>query len=104
MDIAGGASGSPVSLLNKKSYVGALPADNTNNNYQLPSPVTYPGRMYIIRDNSSSFNAVITTAAGSLYWGNSSAGIASITLLPSSTPKTVMAVSDGVNWTVMVQN
>ncbi len=102
--IAGGTSGSPISILNQPTYVGVLPADNTNNYYQLPSPVTYPGRTYIIRNNSSSYNANITTAAGLLFAGNSNVGGATYTLNPTSSPKTVMAVSDGANWTIMVQN
>lgn len=104
LNIAGGTSGSPVSLLNQKSYVGVLPADNTNNYYQLPSPITYPGRMYIIRNNSSVNNVNITTAAGLLFAGNSATGGATYTLNPSSSPKTVWAISDGSNWTIMKQD
>lgn len=104
MGLAGGSSGSPVSLLNQKSYVGLSPADNTNNYYQLPNPVSYPGRMYIIRDNSAVNSVNITTAAGLLFPGNSNTGSATYTLNPTSSPKTVMAVSDGANWTIMVQN
>ena len=104
MGIAGGTSVSPVSLLNQNTYIGLSPADNTNNYYQLPSPVSYPGRTYIIRDNNSSFQANITTAAGLLFPGNSNTGSATYTLNPTSSPKTVMAVSDGANWTMMVQN
>ena len=102
--LIGGASGSPASLLNQKSYVGLLPADATNNYYQLPSPVSYPGRMYIIRNNSSSFNANITTAAGLLFAGNSSTSTTPYTLSPTASPKTIMAVSDGANWTIMKQD
>ncbi len=104
MGIAGGASGSPVSLLNYKSYLGLSPADNTNNYYQLPSPVTYPGRMYIIRNNSPSFNANLTTAAGSLYSGNSSGAYSTYVLNFNSSGKTIMVISDGSNWTIMKQD
>ncbi len=104
LNIPGGPSGTPVSLLNQKSYVGVLPANAVNNYYQLPDPTLYPGRMYIIRNNSSVDPANITTAAGLLFPGNSSAGGATYTLNPNSSPKTVMAISDGANWTIMVQN
>jgi len=104
MSIAGGTVVSPVSLLNYKTYLGLSPADNTNNNYQLPSPVTYPGRLYIIRNNSSSFNAVLSTAAGQLFAGSSSGGGATYTLNPTTSVKTVMAVSDGTNWTILKQD
>jgi len=104
MGLAGGASGSPVSLVNQKSYVGISPADNINNYYQLPAPSSYPGRMYIIRDNSPANNAILTTAAGSIFAGSSSTPVATYTLNFASAPKTVMAVSDGNNWTVMKQD
>ena len=104
MAVAGGSSGSPVSLLNYKSYVGLFPADNINNNYQLPSPVTYPGRMYIIRNNSSSFNALITTAGGLIFPGYSSLGLVTFTLNTTSSPKTIMVISDGANWIAMKQD
>lgn len=104
LNIPGGTSGAPVSLLNQKSYVGVLPANGTNNYYQLPSPVTYPGRTYVIRNNSSVDQAVITTVAGLLFPGNSNTGSASYTLYPTSSPKTIIAISDGSNWTIMKQD
>lgn len=104
MNLAGGNSGSPVSLLNQKSYVGVLPANATDNYYQLPNPSSYPGRTYIIRNNSSVDQANITAAAGLLFPGNSSVGGVTYTLNPTGSPKTVMAISDGANWTIMIQN
>jgi hypothetical protein len=104
MGLTGGTAGLPVSLINYKSYIGLSPADATNNNYQLPSPLTYPGRMYIIRNNSASFTANILTAAALLFPGNSNIGGASYTLNPTSSPKTVIVISDGTNWTVMKQD
>ena len=104
LNIAGGTVGSPVLLLNQKSYVGVLPANATSNYYQLPDPTLYPGRTYIIRNNSSVDPANITTAAGLLFPGNSNIGGATYTLNPTSSPKTVMAISDGANWIIMAQN
>lgn len=104
INIAGGAGGSPVSLAASNSYIGLLPADGINNNYQLPDPGTCGGRMYIIRNNSSSFSAILSTAAGSLFPGSSSVGGSSYTLNPTTAVKTVMCVSDGTNWTVMQMN
>ncbi len=104
LGLGGGSSGSPVSLLNQKSFTGLLPADGVNNYYQLPSPVTYSGRMYYIRNNSSTFSAVLVTAAGLLYPGSSSAGSSSFTLNAGSSPKTVLALSDGQNWIILKQD
>ena len=105
INIAGGTLVSPVSLLNRPSYIGILPADAINNYYQLPDPTIYPGRTYIIRNNSSSNSAVISTAGGALLFpGNSNTGVTTYNLNPTSSPKTIMAISDGANWTIMVQN
>jgi|GEM_PF-2982732 len=104
MGLAGGPSGSPISLATAKYYIGLSPADAVNNNYQLPSPVTYPGRVYFIRNNSSANNAVLTTAAGLLFPAQSATGIASYGLNAASSVKSVMVISDGSNWTVVQQN
>jgi trimeric autotransporter adhesin len=100
MGLAGGTTGSPASLANAKSYIGLSPADGTNNYYQLPDPATCSGRMYIIRNNSSVEIAKLITAGGLLFGGSSASGSADYWLNPNSAPKTVMAVSDGINWTV----
>lgn len=104
MGVTGGPSGTPATLANAKYYIGLSPADAVNNYYQLPSPVSFPGRVYIIRNNSSANAAVLTTAAGLLFPGSSSTGGASYTLNAGSTVKTVMVISDGANWTVMQQD
>jgi hypothetical protein len=104
MNLAGGTVATPVSLTNKKAYIGLSPADGTNNNYQLPSAILYPGRMYIIRNNSSLFSANLTTAGAPgvlLFNGSGSAGFSTYGLNPTTSAKTVMAISDGSNWTIM---
>jgi hypothetical protein len=102
MGLPGGPIGTPVSLLNEKVYIGCSPADNTNNFYQLPDPASVPGRIYYIRNNSSSFFANIVTAAGNIFSGSSSivAGGNTYTLNPTTAVKTVICISDGANWTV----
>ncbi len=102
MGLAGGPIATPVSLANQKSYIGCSPADNTNNFYQLPNPASCPGRIYYIRNNSSSFFTNIVTAAGNIFSGNSNnvAGGNTYTLNPTSSVKTVICISDGTNWTV----
>lgn len=102
MGLAGGTNAVPVSLAGQKTYIGCSPADNINNFYQLPDPATVPGRIYYIRNNSSSFFANIVTAAGNIFPGNSNtaAGGNTYTLNPTSSVKTVICISDGVNWTV----
>ena len=99
--IAGGTSGSPVSLANQKSYVSLLPADASNNYYQLPSPSVCTGRTYIIRNNSAVDETNITTASGLLFIGNSNTGVSTYTLNAIGSPKIIMCISDGINWMIM---
>lgn len=103
--IVGGASGG-ATLLGTYSgtYLGLAPANNAAD-YALPDPTTCPGRIYYIRNNSSGQAAYLTLeayAAGSreLYSGNGSGGFQFYTLNPNSNGKTIMCISDGVNWTI----
>jgi trimeric autotransporter adhesin len=102
MGLAGGTIATPLSLANAKSYIGCSPADNSNNFYQLPDPTTVPGRIYYIRNNSNSFFVNIVTAAGSIFAGNSNTAVGgnTYTLNPTTSVKTVICISDGLNWTV----
>jgi hypothetical protein len=102
MGLAGGPIATPVPLVNEKSYIGCSPADNTNNFYQLPNPASCTGRIYYIRNNSSSFFVNIVTAAGNIFPGSSNtvAPGNTYTLQTSSSVKTVICISDGTNWTV----
>jgi hypothetical protein len=102
MGLAGGPSATPVSLANQKSYIGCSPADNTNNFYQLPNAASVPGRIYYIRNNSSSFFANIVSAGGIIFPGASDIGAGGNTysLNPTISVKTVICISDGTNWTV----
>jgi hypothetical protein len=102
MGLTGGPSATPVSLANQKSYIGCSPADNTNNFYQLPDAASVPGRIYYIRNNSSSFFANIVSAGGIIFPGASDIGAGgnTYTLNPTTTVKTVICISDGTNWTV----
>ena len=104
MGIAGGAAGSPTSLTNSKYYLGLQPADAVNNNYQLPDAAAYPGRTYIIRNNSSTNTAELSTAGGLLFPGSSSTGGTNYTLQTTTSVKSVMVVSDGTNWSIFALN
>ena len=104
-NIAGGTSVSPFSLLNYKTYVNLFPADANNTAYfQLPNAATYPGRTYVLRNNSSSFQVILTSAGGLLFTGSSSTGTTSYTMPTNAAGKTLLVISDGLNWTLMVMN
>jgi trimeric autotransporter adhesin len=100
MGVLGGPSGTPVNISSTKSYIGCLPANNTDNYYQLPDPTTCEGRIYYIRNNSNVNNVNIVTAAGLLFPGSSNVGITSYGLNPTTAVKTVICISDGANWTI----
>jgi hypothetical protein len=102
MAVTGGPVGSPVSLNSYKSYVGLEPTA-TDNYYQLPNPATHVGRIYYIRNNSNSETAKIgTTAAALICPGNGLCLPAGsyYDLNPTVSVKTVIAISDGINWTL----
>lgn len=106
----GGTSGGPNGLdqgdINSTTliggYYGLAPGTNSNY-YQLPNPTTCPGRIYYLRNNSTSASAFLLTSGGSIYGASSSAAVSSTTgyeLKPAAASKTVIAISDGTNWTV----
>jgi hypothetical protein len=106
----GGTSGGPNGLdqgsINTTTliggYYGLAPAGSSNY-YQLPNPTTCPGRIYYLRNNSATLSAFLLTTGGSIYGASSSAAVSSSTgyeLKPAAASKTVIAISDGTNWTV----
>ena len=102
MGVLGGTNAAPFSLAGSKSYIGCLPADNTNNYYQLPDPTTCIGRIYYIRNNSATNNVNIVTAAGLIFAGSSATAVpgGNYGLNPTISVKTVICISDGANWTI----
>ena len=69
----------------------------------LPDPTTCVGRVYYLRNNNDTFIAYVGTAAGSIYGASSNtanAPGASYQLQPNATSKMIIAISDGVNWTI----
>lgn len=103
--IAGGASGAAVALGNTNAtYLGLAPTAGAAD-YALPDPTTCPGRIYYARNNSGAQAAYLTLvgyAAGTreLFNGSSSSGFAFYTLNPNASGKTIMCISDGLNWTI----
>lgn len=105
----GGTSGGPNGLDQGSTnttiiggYYGLAPGSSSNY-YQLPNPTACPGRVYYLRNNSSSVSAFLLTTGGSIYGASSTAAVSSTTgyeLKPTAASKTVIAISDGTNWTV----
>jgi hypothetical protein len=102
MNVAGGAIGSPVQLGASKSYVGLEPS-GSNNYYELPAANTCPGRIYYIRNNANVNFAYVRAASPSLICPGSSACLNAgdyYELKVAASVKTIIAISDGTNWTV----
>ena len=68
--------------------------------FQLPSPITYPGRIYYLRNINNTNTAKLTTAAANFFFkGYTTGGVGTIYMYDNHY-RTLMVVSDGSNWTV----
>jgi hypothetical protein len=96
-------------LIDDGVYISITPLVN-NQQFQLPDPRNFPGRLYIIRNVQNTINAQIimdpaAVSAGVLFFsGDSSTGIAgpismNTALGGGNRTKTLIFVSDGFNWT-----
>ena len=101
MGLAGGSAASPVVFSNQKSYVGLTPA-GVNVYYKLPDVTANIGRVYYIRNNDPAVAAQLGTLTGLICPGNGAclAAGAYFQINGSGSVKTVIAISDGTNWTV----
>lgn len=94
----GGSSGNarPIS---DGVYISLTPTAG-NQEFILPNAVNVPGRIYIIRNISNSISALIYTFGGNFFAKNSSTATASpLTMVSNSELKTIIVISDGLNWT-----
>jgi hypothetical protein len=113
--LVGGSISNPVSLANSFGYIGLAPVNGQPNNYyELPNPTTCPGRIYYIRNNNnpglnyayirSAGDAQICEGAGPCLpkpSQNATTCYKEVTTgTPNPSPKTIMCISDGVNWTI----
>lgn len=103
-NVAGSATfnGGPVgsaTQINDGVYISLTPTAG-NDEFILPNAVNVPGRIYVLRNISNSVTAKIYTFGGAFYAKDSNTA----TVVPLSMPanallKTVIAISDGANWT-----
>lgn len=94
----GGPPGS-ATLINDGVYISMTPTAG-NDEFILPNAVNVPGRIYILRNISNSVNAKIYTFGGALYPKDSNIAIGAPLLMSfNTTLKTVIIISDGINWT-----
>lgn len=97
-NLAGNNNGT---ALGDNGYVGLNPVSGADY-YLLPSASSCPGRIYYIRNNSSTNIAYIGSNGGSVYEGGSiNAYGGAYPLATSGATKTVTIISDGSNWTLI---
>ena len=89
-------------LINDGVYVNLTPTPG-NLQFYLDDPATTPGRIYILRNITDFEQAELYTAGGKRFF-NKTTNVGSavndpIFLPPNSVGKSIIIVSDGVNWT-----
>ena len=84
-------------LINDGVYISIAP-QATDQEFRLPSAVTYPGRIYIIRNIQNTVTAKLTSAGGLLFPKGSTTGSTEIYMWQNNR-RSVIVVSDGSNWT-----
>jgi len=94
----GGPAGSATPI-NDGVYISLTPTSG-NQEFILPNAVNVPGRIYVLRNISNSIDAKIYTFGGSFYAKDSSSATGAPLTMPfNAALKTVIVISDGVNWT-----
>lgn len=107
LDINGNLSVKTVTLIGSNSatpindgvYISVNP-QATDQEFQLPSPITYPGRVYMIRNINNTITAKLTTAAANFFFKGLTSGGVNTIYMYDNHYRTLLVVSDGSNWTV----
>lgn len=93
----GSGSGGAAITISDGVYISIAP-QATDDKFELPSPVTYPGRIYVIRNIQNAITAQLTTAAGMFFPKNSTVGSNQLYMYEGNL-RTIIVISDGINWT-----
>jgi len=98
--LSGGTIGSPA-LIEDGVYISLDPRNGTSDHYRLPNPTTCPGRIYVIRNITDFDTAQLSIVGGStrFFPKNSSTGSFTLSMPPNAQNKSIILVSDGLNWT-----
>lgn len=90
-------------LINDGVYISLTPVAPSGDDgpeFILPNAVNVPGRIYILRNISFSVDAKLYTFGGQFFAKNSSsATVQPLTMSFDSNLKSIIVVSDGLNWT-----
>jgi hypothetical protein len=80
-------------------YISITPT-GTANDFELPNAVNVPGRIYIVRNISNCCYAFIFSAGGGFFAKNDpNVTSQPLTMAHNLTSKTIIFISDGINWT-----
>jgi hypothetical protein len=94
----GGPAGSATPI-NDGVYISLTP-NSGNEEFILPNAVNVPGRIYILRNISNTFQAQLYTFGGQFFSKNSNTSSVAPLILPAnSVGKSIIIISDGANWT-----
>lgn len=107
LDINGNLSVKTVTLTGSNSatpindgvYISVNP-QATDQEFQLPSPISYPGRVYMIRNINNTITAKLTTVAANFFFKGLTSGGVNTIYMYDNHYRTLLVVSDGSNWTV----
>ena len=88
---------SSATLISDGVYISLNP-QATDQEFQLPSAITFPGRIYIIRNIQNATTAKLTSAGGMFFPKNSTGGSAQIYMYENNS-RSIIVISDGANWT-----
>ena len=80
-------------------YISVNP-QATDQEFSVPSPVAYPGRVYILRNINNSNTAKLTTAVGNFFFRGLTSGGVNTIYMYDNHYRTILIISDGSNWTV----
>ena len=98
----GGSSGS-AKLIDDGVYISMTPVAQSGllgPEFILPNAANVPGRIYILRNVSNTVDAKLYTFGGGFYAKDSNTvTVAPVTLPANGLFKTLILVSDGINWT-----
>lgn len=95
----GGVPGSATPIIDGV-YISLSPTAVGLDEFIIPDAVSVPGRIYILRNISNAINAKLYSFGGMFFAKDSNASTAAPLILPPNTLlKTIIIVSDGINWT-----
>lgn len=94
----GGPAGSATPI-DDGVYISLTP-NTGNEEFILPNAVNVPGRIYILRNISNSIQAQLYSFGGMFFFKGSNTNTAAPLILPpNAVGKSIIIISDGVNWT-----